>query len=382
MFTPLARIFAGVIVIAFAVANRPASAQHYYAYVAAESEDEVSLVHFDGSNISVVQTIPVGIWPAEIEGPHGLTVSPDGRFWFVSIAHGNPYGSVYRYRTGTNERAGSATLGLFPASMHISRATGLLYVVNFNLHGDMDPSTVSVVDPASMTELARTTTGIMPHGSRFSGDGLKHYSVSMMDGLLHELDAVTFEVSRSLHLDDALGLENEHREHAEGGEAATAGMTMTPSRVKPTWAMPAPDGRHVYVAANGAGRVVEISLESWSIERVFETAAGPYNIDVSPDGRYMVVTYKGADSTGIWDLESGRETARVSNTKSVPHGVTVTPDSRYAFVTAEGVGSEPGAVDVIELPSGRRVASTDVGSQAGGIAFWQVVHAPLDLSGR
>ena len=42
--------------------------------------------------------------------------------------------------------------------------------------------------------------------------------------------------------------------------------------------------------------------------------------------------------------------------------------SRYAFVTIEGVGAEPGAVDVIDLASRTKVASVDVGQQAGGIA--------------
>jgi len=40
-------------------------------------------------------------------------------------------------------------------------------------------------------------------------------------------------------------------------------------------------------------------------------------------------------------------------------------------VTAEGVGGEPGAVDVFDLQALERVASVDVGQQAGGVAFWK-----------
>ena len=53
-------------------------------------------------------------------------------------------------------------------------------------------------------------------------------------------------------------------------------------------------------------------------------------------------------------------------------GIAVSPDSRYAFISVEGVGSQPGTVDVIDLASGAKVASIDVGKQAGGIAFWKV----------
>ena len=99
-------------------------AQNYYVYVAAESEDEVSLVKFDGTEAKSVLDIPVGIWPAEIEGPHGLTVSPDGKYWFLTLAHGNPFGTIYKFSTETNQVVGQTTLGLFPATMQISTATG------------------------------------------------------------------------------------------------------------------------------------------------------------------------------------------------------------------------------------------------------------------
>ena len=58
-------------------------------------------------------------------------------------------------------------------------------------------------------------------------------------------------------------------------------------------------------------------------------------------------------------------------TRRVPSGLVISPDSRYAFVTQEGVGSEPGAVDVIDLRALTRVASVDLGQQAGGIDFWK-----------
>ena len=178
-------------------------AQDYYIYVTAESEDEVAVVKFDGEKAETIKRIPVGVWPAENEGPHGITVGPEGKYWYLSMAHGNPYGTLYKFETGTDKLVGETKLGLFPASMQISTTTGLLYCVNFNLHGDMVPSTVSVVDVESMTELQQITTGAMPHGSRLSADGLKHYSVAMMSGELFEIDALDLKVSRTLNLDEA-----------------------------------------------------------------------------------------------------------------------------------------------------------------------------------
>jgi len=328
-----------------------AFAQDYYAYVASESADEVALVRFDGDAAAVDATIRVGRIPVETEGAHGMTVAPDGEHWFVSIAHGKPYGRVAKYETGTNEKVGTAPVGMFPATMEISTTTGLLHVANFDLHGDEEPSTISVVDPETMTEVQKIETGLMPHGSRFAPDGRMHYSVGMRDGTLYEIDAVTREVTRTLRL----------------GEG-------TP---KPTWVQPHPSAPLAYVALNGGDAVLEVNLEAWEITRRFETGEGtaPYNLDVTPDGETLVVTYKGAGETGIWDLSAGEQTARLANSRTVTHGVVTTPDSRYAVVTAEGVGGEPGAVDVFDLADRERVASVDVGQQAGGVAFWKKTPA-------
>ena len=45
----------------------------------------------------------------------------------------------------------------------------------------------------------------------------------------------------------------------------------------------------------------------------------------------------------------------------------MTTDDRYAFVTNEGVGSEKATVDVIDLKTLTRVATVEVGQQAGGV---------------
>jgi DNA-binding beta-propeller fold protein YncE len=147
---------------------------------------------------------------------------------------------------------------------------------------------------------------------------------------------------------------------------------MKHSKIKPTWVIPHPHHKKVYVAGNGADEVLEVDLDSWKVTNKYATGKGPYNVEISPDGKKMVVTYKSAGSTGIWDLETGKELAVVQNTRKVSHGIAITPDSKYAFVSVEGIGGEPGAVDVLDLEKLIKVASADIGKQAGGIAFWKV----------
>ena len=327
--------------------------KNYYVYVAAESDDAVYLLKLGPEGGQVVKRIPVGIYPTEIEGPHGVRISPDGRHWYVSIAHGKPYGYVFKYSTGDDVAINDVKAGLFPSTMDISRSTGLMFVVNFNLHGDMEPSTISVIDTASMTEVAAIEQGIMPHGSRTSADGKFHYSVGMMSDELYEIEVMKLKVSRKLHL---------AQDHAEGSAQA----------VKPTWVEPHPMKRFVYVALQGVNQVAEVDLEDWRIVRRFQTQEGPYNLAVSSDGKMLLVTCKTNHSTAIWDIEAGKELASVPSSRRITHGVTISPDNRFAFVSVEGVGGEPGTVDVIDLQTLELRTSIDVGKQASGIDFWKM----------
>src|SRR5438067_1362289 len=82
----------------------PASApmpptQTYSVYVASESADRIALVRFGPGGAVVDHDLMTGIMPTDIDGPHGLTVSPDKKFYYVSLAHGRPFGSVWKYST-------------------------------------------------------------------------------------------------------------------------------------------------------------------------------------------------------------------------------------------------------------------------------------------
>ena len=110
----------------------------------------------------------------------------------------------------------------------------------------------------------------------------------------------------------------------------------------------------------------------WSVTRRLRTGRGPYNLAVSPDGRLLVASLKQGAGVEIFDLARGESVMQAKSTTTVTHGAVISPDSRYAFVTSEGVGAAPGKVDVYDLGALARVASVEVGQQAGGIAFWRM----------
>lgn len=358
----------------------------YLLYVLSEAADKIALVRFGPGGARVEREIPTGDMPTDIDGPHGISISPDKQFYYVSLAHGRPFGSVWKYSTTDDRVVGRVRLGHFPATMDITADGSLLYVVNFNLHGDMVPSSVSVVATERMLEVARITTCAMPHGSRLNSAGTKHYSACMMNDMLVEIDTNTLKASRHfvLTMGREMGMTGApskkpdtpagHRKHDTGGhglEPPKAGDLSC----SPTWAQPSASGASIFVACNKSNEIVEVDAESWKVSRRIPARPGVYNLTVTRDGTRLIATNKRDQSVSIVEVKSGRELERIPTRRKVLHGVVVSPDDRYAFVTVEGIGSEPGTVEVIDLAAGKVIASVDVPPLAAGIDFFKMERA-------
>jgi DNA-binding beta-propeller fold protein YncE len=344
----------------------------YWVKLVCESSDRIATVSYGPNGAKLVKTTETRILESDISGPHGIAISPDRKTYFVSIGHGRPYGTAVKYTAADDQVVGQVGLGLFPATEDVSPDGNFLYVVNFNLHGDMVPSSVSVVDTAQMLEVARIPTCVMPHGSRVTRDGKRQYSGCMMDDLLVEIDAERMKVTRTFRL--SAGKEQGFAGMAPRAEtsAGHAGMNMSDSTCQPTWAQPSVDGTLVFAACNKSNEIVMIDTANWTLVKRIPAGNGVYNLGVTPDGKLLIATNKRDASASIFDIATGQELAKIPTKRKVVHGVAVSPDSRYAFVTVEGVGDEPGTVEVMDLEAKRNVASVDTPPQAAGIDFWKM----------
>jgi DNA-binding beta-propeller fold protein YncE len=342
--------------------SQPAT-QDYLVYVVCESADKIVLIRFGPTGARIENQARIGLMPTDINGPHGIAVSPDKEFVYVAQGHGRPEGSLWKYHAGSNIAVKYTSLGMFPATTDISPDGNFVYVANANFHGDMVPSSISVVATDAMIEVKRITTCTMPHGSRLNHAGTKHYSACMMDDMLVEIDTSKFAVSRYFML--GVG-----KEMGMTGSPAAHSMADHKTSCTPTWAQPSNDGAVVYVACNQSNDIVAVDTNTWTMIKRFPAGTGVYNLAMTKDGR-LIATNKRGQSVSIFDPVSGKELARVPTERKVVHGAVVTPDNRYAFISVEGVGSEPGTVEVIDLNSYKTVATVDVGSQAAGIDFWK-----------
>ena len=392
----LAVALTSLVNIAIAEQSTPATTapdKDYLVYIVCEGADRIVLARFGPGGIKVDHERPIGTTPHDINGPHGIAVSKDKQFYYVSLGHGRPYGSLWKYSSDGDKELGHVTLGYFPATTDVTPDGGFVYTVNFNLHGDMVPSSVSVVAADSMLEIARIPTCTMPHGSRFNPQGTKHYSVCMMDDMLVEIDTSTFKVARYFVLTKGKeeGKIGSPADSTDARKASTSVHSSThdmqPSSsapaaasahnvtCSPTWAQPSSDGSAVYVACNKSNEILEINTNSWTITRRFPAGNGVYNLAASSDGRLLVATNKKDQSASVFDLKTAKELARIPTKRKLVHGAAISPDNRYAFVTVEGVGEQPGTLEVIDLSSLKDVASLDLPPQAAGIDFFRIEPA-------
>ncbi len=350
-------------------ATNPEPEADYWVYVGAESADKLHRVRFGPDGIEVERTTNIGRLPTEVEGPHGLVVSPDRRYLYMTTGHGVPDGHFWKFEIGPDSLvAEPILLDRFPATLDVTPDGLYAFVVNFNLHGAMVPSTMSVVYTPDVVEVDQIELCTMPHGVRTHRSGSFVYSVCMMDDQLVEVDTRSFQVSRRFSVDlEGPGAIAEPVAMAEHDHGARHHTTCSP-----TWALPSPDGSEIFVACNAADEILQIDHESWELARRFETGRGPYNLEITSDGRLLIATLKQGDAVEFFDLATGESLARTPTSTRVVHGVTVSPDDRFAFVSVEGIGAEPGKVDVFDLTTFELVASAEVGQQAAGIDFYRM----------
>src|SRR5256885_965036 len=165
------------------------AAPGYRILVASESGDIVTELTWDGTALAVAKVVPVGIMPADIDGPHNVAVAPDGSAWYVTIAHGTPYGSLWKMSAGTDSLLGRAPVEMFPTTIALTPDGALAFVANSDFHGDHPRvNVVTIVQTASMTPLTNLPACDMPHGVKVNHAGTFVYVSCMNSDEILEID--------------------------------------------------------------------------------------------------------------------------------------------------------------------------------------------------
>lgn len=349
------RFLAAALLSAFVVAPPP-----YRVLVASESGDIVTELAWDGTALTAVKTVPIGVMPADIDGPHNVTVAPDGSAWYVSVAHGTPYGSLWKMAAGSDSLLGRAAVEMFPTTIALTPDGALAFVANSDFHGDHPRvNVVTIVETRTMTALTNLPACDMPHGVKVNHAGTLVYVSCMNSDEILEIDRQSFRITRR------------HKTGAGTGHQMAGGPSLPHGApdCSPTFVSVSPDDRRLYVACNHGNTLQVIDAATLVLVKEIPVGAGAYNVEPSPDGKWVIVTNKKAQSVSVIDAAQLTEVARVPTSKPLPHGVAYAPDGPWAFISSESVGVDPGAVDVIDLTTRTRVASIAIPRQPTGITI-------------
>ena len=256
---------------------------------------------------------------------HGLGLSPDGRWLYVSDVAGNRL-IAYALKDGALGEAHAVAVGAQPVHMAETLDGRRVFVTNFA------GKSVSVVNTATWTLEKTIATPDAPHSIVLSADGRWAYAGCYGAASIAVID--------------------------------TASATLTGTIALPVGAQPyglalSKDGRTLYASDNSTGRLFVINVAaapSGTVTGSVEVGLRPALIARSPDAATLYISSGASHSVTIVSLApdpahpSVRATIPVSG---YPHGLAVTPDGKYVVV-ANTTGK---TLSVIDASAGAVVAT-------------------------
>ncbi len=240
-------LLAGAILFAGHAAAQTAD-PGYRVGVVSESGDIATWLKPVGAGLAIDRVVPLGIMPTSIDGPHNIAVSPDGTNDYVTVAHGTPFGSLWKMSMTGDSLVGRAQVELFPTTISLTPDGQFAFVANSDFHGDHPRvNVVSVVHTPTMNKITDIPACDMPHGVKVNRAGTRIYVSCMHSDEVLELDAGTFRVARRLKTGE--GHVNTGTGPAHHGPAAPL-VGGVAKECSPTFVSVSPDDKRLYVACN------------------------------------------------------------------------------------------------------------------------------------
>jgi len=375
----------------------------YRLVVVSESGDIITWIRVKDGRLETERVVPIGIMPADIDGPHNVRVAPDNKSYYVSVAHGTPYGSLWRLDAFNDTLIGRAPLEYFPTTISVTPDGDLAFVANSDFYGDRPRvNMLSIVHTPTMTTITNLPVCDMPHGVKVNHAGSSVYVSCMHSDELLELDISTLSIVRRVKTGSGHAMTGGgHDLDAHKASAAAPSTPPAPAASAPTGAsehaghdmstMPmtgpkggldlskecaptfvavSPDDKTLYAACNVGYTMQVWDAATLTLIKELPTGKGAYNVEPSPDGKFVIVTNKKDQSISVFDARTLAEVARIPTTKKIVHGIAYSPDSKLAFITQESIGADPGAVDMIDLTTLKNIGTLPVPAQPTGISTW------------
>lgn len=286
--------------------------------------------------------------PGERDEPHGVAVSPDGRHWYATLAHGEP--TLWKYETAGDRLVGRLTLPTRGASRLALTPDGSRAVVpDYWLGGLGATSELVLVTLESLEIVTVREVCPAPHHAAWDATGVRI--------------AVTCSLSDEIVVLDAEAEEVLSRFPVVAEPGAPGNPVARPMNL--AWS---PDGARIYASLMREGRIGAYTVEG---ERLWSSPIGdsPTQIAITPEGGWIVVANRGDATLGLVDTATGRGRTLTLPEAVHPHGLTLSADGTIAYVTHEGTTTSRGGVTAVDLRDGTILWQTEAGVFTLGVAL-------------
>lgn len=289
-----------------------------------------------GDNVDVIDpaTNKVVLKVNDIEVPHGVTFSPDGKRAYISCESER---TLIAVDTKTGKHLGSAALSGRPNNISISKDGKRVFVAIVQ-----QPGAVDVIDSASMRTIKSVKVKGGVHNTYVTPDGKHVLAGSIVGKMLTVIDPESLEIEWEMPFN--LG-------------------------VRPIAFERAPDGStgRIFVQLSGYNGFAVVNFKTHEeITRIkhpdepsgghTEGGAPSHGIMVSPDNKTLWVDSSPANSVFIYSLPDLKVLGYVK-TGEVPDWITMTPDGKIVYIANSGSNS----VSAIDAATRKEVARIPVG---------------------
>jgi YVTN family beta-propeller protein len=274
------------------------------------NRDSSDLAIIDPATDTVIKRIPLG----EYSNGHMAMLNHDGKTILIS-ATGRDRFLVVDLVTG--QIAHTVVVGKAPEHFDTTPDGRLAFV------GNIEESTVSMIDVHEGREIQRITGFFEPHGFSALPDGSKVYVSSLGAHEVAVLDAKSGRMIKRLAIGDV-------------GRVAARDPQRYLSEIKgivnPTLTK---DGAFAYAADGDAGVVAIIDTKTDKIVKTLKIGEQPWRAYNSPDGRWMLIPNNGDSTVSVIDTTSQKIVAQLTAGTDMT-GINYALDGSKAYVISRG----------------------------------------------
>lgn len=304
----------------------PLLASNVRVYQTNSAGDEVHII--DPATNKVVQTVK------DIEVPHGVTFSPDGKRAYITCEAEK---TVWAVDTKTAKLIAKAPLSGHPNNLSVSKDGKRLFVAIA-----VAPGSVDVIDTAGMKLEKTIPIRGAVHNTYVTPDGKYALAGSVAGKTLTAIDTLTLEKIWDMDFD--LGVRPMAFEKAPDGSTSRIFVQLS-----------AYNGFAV-VDFKTHKEVKRIALPTEPSGGHAEGGAPSHGIGIAPDGQTLWVNSSPANAVFIYSLPDLKVQGYVK-TGAVPDWITFTPDSKMVYIANSGANS----VSAIDMVTRREVMRIPVG---------------------